>query len=63
MKKYKVTADPRVKTDLQDAKDFLESKQKGLSKKFFKDYKKALKKLEANPFFSSTLQRHSLSPI
>lgn len=51
MKKYKVTADPRVKMDLQDAKDFLESKQKGLSAKFLKDYKKALKKLQTNPFF------------
>ena len=51
MKKYKVTADPRVKTDLQDAKNFLESKQKGLSVKFLKDYKKALKKLQTNPFF------------
>lgn len=51
MKKFKVTADPRVKTDLQEAKDFFESKQKGLSVKFLKDYKKALKKLQNNPFF------------
>jgi mRNA-degrading endonuclease RelE of RelBE toxin-antitoxin system len=51
MKNYKVTADPRVKLDLKEAKYFLESKQKGLSKKFLKDYRKALKKLQNNPFF------------
>ncbi|ROI13191.1 hypothetical protein [Epilithonimonas hominis] len=51
MKTFRVIADPRVKLDLQDAKNFLERKQKGLSLEFFKDYKKALKKLQTNPFF------------
>ena len=51
MKNYKVIADPRVKLDLKEAKDFLESKEKNLSVKFLKDYRKALKKLQNNSFF------------
>lgn len=51
MNSYKVTADPRVKQDLKDAKCFLDGKQKGLYKKFLEDYRKALGKLQTNPFF------------
>ena len=51
MKSYKIQADPRVKLDLQEAMDFLESRRKGLDAKFISDYKSSLKTLKTNPFF------------
>jgi len=51
LKSYKIQADPRVKLDLQEAMDFLESRRKGLDAKFISDYKSSLKTLKTNPFF------------
>ena len=63
MDNFKIIADPRVKLDLQEAVDFLESKQKGLSKKFLDDYKIALKKLEINPYFQVRYKEISCLPL
>jgi hypothetical protein len=51
LKTYKIQADQRVKLDLQEAMDFLESRRKGLKTKFLGDYKSRLKTLKTNPFF------------
>lgn len=51
MKIYKIQADPRVKLDLLEAMEFLNSRQKGLATKFLADYKTSLKALKTNPFF------------
>lgn len=51
MKKYSVIADPRVKDDLKEARDFLNSRRKGYGKVFLTEYKQTLKSLQSNPLF------------
>jgi hypothetical protein len=48
---YTIVADPRVKSDLIEARDFLNSRRKGFGKKFLTEYRNTLKSLEVNPFF------------
>ena len=49
--KYTVIADPRVKDDLKEAKDYLNGKGKNLGKKFLAQYRQTLKHLQQNPHF------------
>ena len=49
MKKYSITADIRVKNDLSEAKDFFDSRRKGLVLQFLTDYRNSLFKLKINP--------------
>ena len=51
MKNYKLIAELRVEQDLEEAKEFLESRRKGYGKKFLDEYKSALKTLQTNPLF------------
>ena len=51
MKKYIVTADTRAKEDLREARDFFNSRKKGLGLHFLKDYRSTLSKLVINPFY------------
>ncbi len=48
---FKIKADPRVKNDLKQAKEFLKSRRVGLDKQFLIDYRSNLKSLQINPFF------------
>jgi hypothetical protein len=51
MIKHQIVADPRVANDLKEARDFLNSRRKGLGSKFLKEYKVLLKTLQSNPDF------------
>lgn len=51
MIKYTILADPKVKDDLKEARDFLNSKRKGLGKKFLTEYRVTLKNLQKIPNF------------
>jgi hypothetical protein len=51
MIKYQIVADPRVASDLKEARDFLTSRRKGYGSKFLKEYKALLKTLQSNPEF------------
>lgn len=51
MKKYTVIADPRVKDDLKEAKDYLNSKRENYGKKFLAQYRETLNSIELNSFF------------
>lgn len=51
MEKYTIIADPRVKDDLKDAKEYLNSKRKEYGTKFLEEYKQTLRTLQQNPFF------------
>lgn len=51
MIKYTIVADPRVKDDLTEARDFLNSRRKGYGKKFLTEYRATLKSLQTNPLF------------
>lgn len=51
MQKYTVIADPRVKDDLKDTKDYLNSRRKGHGEKFLDQYRTTLKTLQQNPHF------------
>lgn len=51
MQKYTIIADPSVKHDLKEAKDYLNSKRKDFGKVFLKQYRKTLKTLQQNPHF------------
>jgi len=51
MEKYTIIADPRVKDDLKDAKEYLNSKRKEYGTKFLKEYEQTLRSLQQNPFF------------
>lgn len=57
MKKYVVTADIRVKTDLKEARDFFNSRKKGLGNQFLKDYRTTLSKLAINPFYEIAINK------
>lgn len=49
--KYSIVADPRVKDDLKDAKDYLNSKRKNYGRKFLLQYRETIKTLQQNPYF------------
>jgi hypothetical protein len=51
MKKYIIVADPRVKEDLKEAREFLNTRRKGFGKKFLVEYRSFLKTLQTNPSF------------
>lgn len=51
MAKFSIVADPKVKNDLTEARDFLNSRRKGLGKKFLSEYRNSLKSLQINPNF------------
>jgi hypothetical protein len=51
MEHYTIVADPRVKDDLKEAKEYLNKKRGGSGKKFLKEYKKTLIYLQKNPLF------------
>ncbi|WP_298116432.1 hypothetical protein [Flavobacterium sp.] len=51
MANYTITADPKVKNDLIDARDFLNSRRKGFGKKFIQEYRTTLKHLQKTPNF------------
>ena len=51
MVNYTIIADPKVKDDLKEARDFLNSRRKGFGKKFLSEYGITLKHLQKNPDF------------
>lgn len=51
MTNYKIVADPLVKEDLIEARDFLNSRRKGIGKKFISEYESILKNLQINPHY------------
>lgn len=51
MQVYTIIADPNVKNDLRDAKDYLNTQRKGWGKKFLIQYRETLKSLQQNPHF------------
>jgi hypothetical protein len=51
MVNYIITADPKVKDDLKEARDFLNSRRKGFGKKFLVEYRMTLKYLQKTPNF------------
>jgi hypothetical protein len=51
MLNYKITADPKVKYDLKEALDFLNSRRSGFGNKFLSEYRITLKNLQKNPNF------------
>ncbi len=51
MVNYRIIADPKVKNDLKEARDFLNSRRRGLGKKFLSEYSVTLKYLQKNPNF------------
>ncbi len=48
---YKIVADPKVKDDLKQARDFLSSRRRGFGKKFLLEYRTTLKHLQKTPNF------------
>ena len=48
---YTIIADQKVKYDLKEARDFLNSRRKGFGKKFLSEYRTTLKHLQKNPNF------------
>ena len=50
LKAFKIKADPRVKNDLKQAKEFLKSRRADFDKQFLIDYRSNLKSLQKNPF-------------
>jgi hypothetical protein len=51
MANYSIIADPKVKNDLIEARDFLNSRRKGFGKKFLLEYRTTLKHLQKTPNF------------
>ena len=51
MKSYTIIADPKVKDDLIEARDFLNSRRKGFGNKFLSEYRITLKYLQKTPNF------------
>lgn len=51
MNAYNIVSDPRVKVDLRNAKDYLNSKRNNQGLKFLAEYRKALNDLKQIPFF------------
>ena len=63
MIKYQIVADPRVANDLKEARDFLNSRRKGLGSKFLKEYKVLLKTLQSNPDFQVRYKNIQCLPL
>lgn len=63
MKSFKIIADPRVKLDLKEAKEFLKTKRKNLELKFLQDYKTSLIVLKTNPFFEISYDNIRCLPL
>ncbi len=57
---YKIVADPKVKDDLKEARDFLNSRRRGFGKKFLLEYKITLKFLQKTPNFQVRYNECSL---
>lgn len=55
MVNYTITADPKVKDDLKEARDFLNSRRKGFGKKFLSEYGITLKHLQKNQISKSDI--------
>jgi len=51
MTAYAIIADPKVKDDLKEARDFLNSRRSGFGKKFLSEYSATLKLLQKTPNF------------
>ena len=51
MEKFTIVADPRVKEDLKEARDFLNTRRKGFGTKFLQEYRDFLKNLHNNPMY------------
>ena len=51
MANYTIVADPKVKEDLKEARDFLNSRRRGFGKKFLSEYRDTLKHLQKTPNF------------
>lgn len=51
MIRYTIFADPNVKNDLKEARDFLNSRRKGFGEKFLIEYRSFLKHLQKTPNF------------
>ena len=51
MLNYTIIADPKVKYDLIEARDFLNSRRKGFGKKFLSEYRTTLKYLQKTQIF------------
>ena len=49
--KFTIIADPRVKEDLKEARDFLNTRRKGFGTKFINEYRDFLNNLQTNPMF------------
>lgn len=62
MEKHTIIADPRVKDDLKDAKEYLNSKRKEYAAKFLKEYKQTLRSLQQNPFFKCATRTFIAAP-
>lgn len=63
MGNYKVVADPLVKNDLIEARDFLESRRKGYGLKFIQEYKSLLNSLKINPTFQNRYKEIHCLPM
>lgn len=63
MKKYTVIADPQVKNDLKEARDFLNSRRKGYGKIFLTEYKQTLKSIQNNPLFQIRYKNVHFLPL
>jgi len=50
MRKYKVVITPRAITEIQHAVDYYNSKQSGLGKRFYYDFKHQVSSIVQNPF-------------
>ncbi len=50
MPKYQLGITPRALNDVQNAIDYYNSKQKGLGKKFYEDFKRQVSSIKKNPF-------------
>ncbi len=51
MVNFTIIADPKVKDDLKEARDFLNSRREGFGEKFIIEYRLALKHLQKAPNF------------
>ena len=49
--KFTIIADPRVKEDLKEARDFLNTRRKGFGTKFINEFRDFLNNLQTNPMF------------
>ena len=49
--KFTIIADPRVKEDLKEARDFLNTRRKGFGTKFINEYRDFVNNLQTNPMF------------